>query len=513
MAKPNDTIGPYTLVRKLGRGAFGVVWLAEKRTVLATTKVALKLPNDEDVDLDAVKQEASLWVHASGHANVLTFIDADVYDGQVVIVSEYAPDGSLSNWLEAHGGKAPTVEAAVEMTLGILAGLEHLHRLGIIHRDVKPDNILLQHERPRLADFGIARILKTTSKSTVATGTPAYMSPEAFDGKRNERTDIWSVGVIFYQLLTGRLPFPQTDIPSLLMAIVTRDPEPLPASIPERLRELVKRALEKEPEARFQSAAEMRQALLRTRTNEPPSPIADLPTQVGAAPHESREPVRPKQVAQEPPRPQQVYAAAPRGPSHGTTIHPEQPPIEKPVSRSKRLIWILLSVLLITTVGFALLYAYRFNRTRSTSYESDSIAERTPSFSANTSEQPSPFQSSQPTPTPTPAPPSSSAIRLRLLYQGASAYSVADGVEVTLQSSTQTFRQTTDSQGFVTFRGVPCDEEVVISYGLDSADRKSMSVKWYLSCGTALADLGIFGATFGERLGTTESDLDGPVLR
>ncbi len=107
MAKPNDTIGPYTLVRKLGRGAFGVVWLAEKRTVLATTKVALKLPNDEDVDLDAVKQEASLWVHASGHANVLTFIDADVYDGQVVIVSEYAPDGSLSNWLEAHGGKRP----------------------------------------------------------------------------------------------------------------------------------------------------------------------------------------------------------------------------------------------------------------------------------------------------------------------------------------------------------------------------------------------------------------------
>ncbi len=393
------------------------------------------------------------------------------------------------------------------MTLGILAGLEHLHRLGIIHRDVKPDNILLQHEMPCLADFGIARILKTTSRSTVATGTPAYMPPEAFDGKRNERTDIWSVGVIFYQLLTGRLPFPQTDMPSLLMAIVTRDPEPLPASIPERLRDYVKRALEKEPEARFRSAAEMRQALLKTRTNEPPSPIADLPTQVGVAPHESREPTRHKQEAQQQ-RPQEGRGVA-------TTIHPVLDLGQKPRPQSKRLGWILLSVLLITIVGFAILYAYMFNRSRSTSYESDAVAERTPSFSANTSEQPtpSPFQSSQPTPTPTPAPPSSSAVRLRLLYQGASAYSVADGVEVTLQSSTQTFSQTTDGQGFVTFRGVPCDEEVVISYGLDAVDRKSMSFKWYLSCGTALADLGIFGATFGERLGTTESDLDGPILR
>ncbi len=500
MAKPGDTIGPYTLVRKLGRGAFGVVWLAEKRTVLATTQVALKFPNDEDVDLDAVKQEASLWVRASGHPNVLTFIDADVYDGQVVIVSEYAPDGSLSRWLETHGGRAPTVAAAVEMALGILAGLEHLHKRGIIHRDIKPDNILLQHESPRLADFGIARILKTTSKSTVATGTPAYMSPEAFDGKRNERTDLWSVGVIFYQLLTGRLPFPQTDIPSLLMAIVTREPEPLPASIPAPLRDLVKRALEKEPETRFQSAAEMRQALLKPRTNEQPASIADLLTQIGEAARESREPTRHKQEPQQQQRPQE---------GHGVTPHGfGRPP-------SKRSVWIItLSVSLIAVLGVVLLFAYRSNRTSSTSYGSGADAGQTPSVSTNAKEQPtpSPFQSSQPTPTPTPDPPRTSGVRLRLLYQGASAYSAADSVEVTLQSSTQNFSQTTDSQGFITFQGVPCGEEVEINYRSDAVDRKLLRVKRYLDCGTSLNDLGIFSATFGEKLGSTESDLDGPIL-
>ncbi|HKQ51093.1 MAG TPA: serine/threonine-protein kinase [Pyrinomonadaceae bacterium] len=483
MAKTGDTIGPYTLVRKLGRGAFGVVWLAEKRTVLATTQVALKFPNDEELDLDAVKQEASLWVRASGHPNVLTFIDADMYDGQVVIVSEYAPDGSLARWLEAHRGRAPSVAAAVEMCLGILAGLEHLHKRGIIHRDIKPDNILLQHDSPRLADFGIARILKTTSKSTVATGTPAYMSPEAFDGKRNERTDIWSVGVIFYQLLAGRLPFPQADMPSLLMAIVTRDPEPLPASIPEQLRDLVKRALEKEPEARFQSAAEMRQALLKARTNEPPSPIADLPTQ-----H----------------RPQEGHGVTP----HGLA----QPSIQDPPPPKRRSWIITLPISLIAFSGVVLLFTYWSNRTQSTAYKADVVAEQTPSVSTNVKEEPtpSPFQSSRPTATPTPPP--STTVRLRLLYTGASAYSAADGVPVTLQSSTQNFSGATNGQGFITFESVPCDEEVEINFRSDAVDRKLLRIKSYLNCGTSLNDLGIFSATFGEKLGHSESDLDGPVL-
>ena len=95
MAEASRKLGPYTLVRKIGRGAFGVVWLAEKQTAIATTRFALKLPRDEDIDLEAFKQEAAMWVYASGHPNVLPMIDADIYDGQVVIVSEYVADGSV----------------------------------------------------------------------------------------------------------------------------------------------------------------------------------------------------------------------------------------------------------------------------------------------------------------------------------------------------------------------------------------------------------------------------------
>lgn len=219
MFRETDQIGPYTLIRKLGRGGFGEVWLAERRTKFVTTKVAVKLPLDEQIDHETIKQEATLWEHASGHPNILPIIDADEYDGQVVIVSEFAPDGSLDEWLKTHG-KMP-VERAVETTIKILDGLEFLHSRNIIHRDLKPANILLQGNTPRLADFGISRALRTTasSQSSNVSGTFAYMSPEGFDGKRSVQTDVWAVGVNLYQLLTGELPFPQKEPSALIAAI------------------------------------------------------------------------------------------------------------------------------------------------------------------------------------------------------------------------------------------------------------------------------------------------------
>lgn len=265
MIRAGDQIGPYTLINKLGKGAFGVVWLAERRTQITTTNVAIKIPLDDEITVEKIKSEADLWVRASGHPNVLPIIEANIYDEQIIIASEYAPDGSLADLLKANG-KAPTIESAVEIVAGILAGLEHLHSRNIIHRDLKPANILFQGNTPRLADFGISRVLKSTSQSSIVAGTPSYMAPEAFDGKRNEQTDIWSVGVIFYQLLTGHLPFAQEDITSLVGAILTRSPEPLPSNVPSGFQNVIARAIAKDGNIRYKSAAEMR-ADLRSPQN------------------------------------------------------------------------------------------------------------------------------------------------------------------------------------------------------------------------------------------------------
>jgi serine/threonine protein kinase len=262
MFRAGDTLGPYTLVRKIGRGQFGVVWLAEKRSAIATTQFALKLPLDEDIDIEAIKQEAALWSHVSGHPNILPIIEADIYEEQIVIASEYAPDGSLADWLKAHGGRGVSVKAATDMISGILAGLERLHSKQIIHRDLKPRNILLQGETPRLADFGLARLLRADGQSSFIAGTPAYMAPEAFRGVRSEQTDLWSAAIIFYEMLVGRLPYAQQDTETLAWAIINTDPEPLPAQLAHPLRVVLIRALEKDPARRYKSASEMRAALV-----------------------------------------------------------------------------------------------------------------------------------------------------------------------------------------------------------------------------------------------------------
>lgn len=279
MPRPNDRLGPYTLISRIGRGAFGVVWLAEKRGQIITTKVALKIPHDDDIDLGVLRNEAVVWQAACGHPNVLPIIDADLYEGQPVIVSEYAPEGSLAVWLSRHDGKAPSVDAAIRMIQGVLAGLIHLHSRNIIHRDLKPENILLQGDTPRLTDFGIARILRdTTSHSTLIAGTPKYMAPEAYRNERSQQTDIWSVGVVLYQLLTGSLPFLGDDLPSLMNSVINQPAQPLPDSVPPAIGEIVTKSLEKNPVSRYSSAEDMRNAIEQVIHSGLAVTVIDLPS-------------------------------------------------------------------------------------------------------------------------------------------------------------------------------------------------------------------------------------------
>lgn len=265
MFEAGQQIGLYTLIEKIGSGGFGEVWLAEKRSQFVTKRVAVKLPHGGLVDFESIRQEATLWEEASGHPNVLPIIDADVYDGQAAIVSEYADGGSLADRLKA-GGAFP-IREAVETTIGILNGLAFLHSKNIIHRDIKPANILLQGDTPRLADFGISRAVETNTISSVIVGTESYMSPEAFEGVRSAQTDTWSVGVLLYHLLKGSLPFPQKNANEAMYAVLLKEPEPLPENVPAELRKIVFKALEKDkelngnPPRRYQNANVMREDL------------------------------------------------------------------------------------------------------------------------------------------------------------------------------------------------------------------------------------------------------------
>jgi formylglycine-generating enzyme required for sulfatase activity len=364
MPRTNDRIGPYQLIRKLGEGGFGEVWLAQDFSGSSPREVAVKMPLDTEIDLDALLQEATLWARATGHANVLEFLAARVFDGQVVLVSEYAPDGSLKDWLRRHGGRAPSVEAAVEMTRGILAGLEHLHRRNIIHRDVKPDNVLLLGATPRLADFGISRVLKSTSKSAVTAGTPPYMAPEAFNRKRNQQTDLWSVGVMLYQMLSGRLPFDGNDMAELYGAILNEETDPLPAAVPEWLRQIVAKALIKDPAKRYQTAPEMRTAL----TPQPPT-----------VKEEPAPPSRRTVTVDEPPPKREPIVIKPQPPEREPIVADSPPPNPVPPApqshRSSKWLMGLLAGVLVIALAIYL--------AKSLSFTTDSAPSAGQSFTEN----------------------------------------------------------------------------------------------------------------------------------
>ena len=259
MFHEGQQIGSYTLLRKLGKGGFGEVWLAETEGEF----FAIKLPHKDQVDGKSITQEIGLWTLCGKHPNVMPLIGARNFNGQIAIISEYAPDGSLEDLLKAKGKLSET--EAVFMTFGIINGLCHLHESGIIHRDLKPANILLDGKTPRLTDFGISRIISADSLSETISGTWAYMAPESFDGKRNIQTDIWSVGVILYRMLTGNLPFPQKEQTALIGAIVMTEPNNKEIGLD--LRKVLSTSLAKNPSERYKTSELMKNACGEWLTN------------------------------------------------------------------------------------------------------------------------------------------------------------------------------------------------------------------------------------------------------
>ena len=252
--------GRYQIIEELGKGGMGRVYRAVDKKL--NEEVAIKIIKPEialDKSTLARFQNELKVARKISHRNVGRMYELMEDQGLHFITMEYVPGEDLRSFL--HRSKRLTVGTAVAIAKDVCEGLAEAHRLGVIHRDLKPSNIIIDKEgNARIMDFGIARSLRTKriTGEGVIIGTPEYMSPEQVEGKEaDQRSDIYALGVILYEMLTGRVPF-EGDTP-LAIAVkhkteVPRDPKLVNAQIPDDLSRVVLKCLEKDKEKRYQSA-------------------------------------------------------------------------------------------------------------------------------------------------------------------------------------------------------------------------------------------------------------------
>ena len=269
IAQPGQMFGAYRIERMLGRGGMGVVFLAFDTTL--HRHVALKLVDsrgDDEATRARVLREARNAA-ALNHPHICTIHEVGNVGGAAFIAMEYVNGRSLRDELDAG-----TVSVHDLRRYGVQAAdaLAHAHEHGVIHRDFKASNAIIAGGRLKVVDFGLARrddvFLPdaTTAASIVpagvAAGTPYAMAPEQIrGGAADARTDIWALGVLLYEMAGGGRPFEGGTTPELFSSILRDDPRPLAATVPAALKGVIDRCLSKDPERRYQHAAEVRAAL------------------------------------------------------------------------------------------------------------------------------------------------------------------------------------------------------------------------------------------------------------
>lgn len=261
----------YRIVRIIGVGGMAVVFEAVD-TVMKRT-VAVKMLKEEIAgDAQAVKRfiNESRAVSMLSHPNIVSIYDVSVRDDLKYIVMERVDGITLKNYMNSRGPLPP--KEIMNYTAQILRALDHAHSKGIIHRDIKPQNImLLKNGKIKVTDFGIAKLpnAETVTMTDKAIGTVYYISPEQASGKKiDPRSDIYSLGVVMYEMATGKLPFVADSPVSVALMQVNNQPRPpreiLP-SVPPGVEAMILTAMEKDPDKRFQSASVMLHYVLRLR--------------------------------------------------------------------------------------------------------------------------------------------------------------------------------------------------------------------------------------------------------
>jgi serine/threonine protein kinase len=265
------TLGKYQILEPLGRGGMAQVYRAYHPQLDRYVAVKVLRPDlVEDREFLARFSREARSVAALRHPNIVQMYDFDSQDGTYYMVMELLEGDTLKATLNVYrtAGKRMPMGDGLRILTDVLAGLEYAHQEGIIHRDLKPANILLDRRgQAVLTDFGIAQIVGVTqyTVSGALMGTLSYMAPEqGLSGQCDARSDLYSLGIIYYELLTGRVPF-DADTPLAILMKHVNDPLPLPRTIdptiPEPFEAAALKALAKQPSERYQSAAEMAEAL------------------------------------------------------------------------------------------------------------------------------------------------------------------------------------------------------------------------------------------------------------
>ena len=269
MEEPQILNKRYQLLEPLGKGGMAVVYRA--RDLMLERLVAVKvLREDYSADpafLERFRQEAKAAANLS-HPNIVTVHDFGLDNGQLFLVMEYVPGTDLKMLIKQRGRFSP--EEAVPLLIQACAGIGYAHRAGLVHCDVKPQNMLVTPDmRLKVADFGIARALSTIhpdEQSDVVWGSPQYFAPEQASGAAPApASDVYSLGIIMYEMLTGSLPFQATTATDLARLHVEVEPPLLSEMIPDispTLEQILAKVLSKEPSQRYRTADQLGRVLL-----------------------------------------------------------------------------------------------------------------------------------------------------------------------------------------------------------------------------------------------------------
>jgi serine/threonine protein kinase len=261
-----QVVGHYRVEAFIGKGGMGTVWKATDQRLHRA--VALKMLSGTLADDPAIvarfRQEAQA-VARLNHPHIAQIFDVGIYQGLPFLVMEYVEGQTLDAWRQTAGSPDQQMEVALQ----IAAGVAHAHDKGVVHRDIKPGNILVTPEGVvKITDFGLAKIAEAATNLTEtgeSMGTPAYMAPEQVAGVATDaRTDIYSLGVVWYELYAGRLPYQATGKAALVYAIIHEPPEDIRLwcpDLPEKWAAAIMHMLAKKPDERPQNIREILQIL------------------------------------------------------------------------------------------------------------------------------------------------------------------------------------------------------------------------------------------------------------